>query len=184
MGAWDELDVEISVDVDTDDVDAAIGLCDEFFTEEIQEALTQIKTGIEEGSKKGVKDLATRNRSFQQQEITDLGKHPYASGMLGSSITEEQQDEYTWLIGTRINHIYPMAVEYGRKAITAPPGKVLWFYSLDGEIVFTRKVGPAEPRPFVEPAKEKTEQLEEKGQIMLRYLGRELTKIEGVNVNF
>lgn len=172
MGAWEELDTEISVEIDTSELEEALSLCDVNFTDEIKEELDKIKTGIEKGSEEGVKDIAVRNRSFQQQLITDLGEHPYASGMLGSSITEEQQDEYTWLVGTRIAHIYPMAVEKGRKGFEAQPGKVLWFYALSGDIVFTKKVGPAEPRPFVAPAYDKTENIAE--ELMVRYIGRNI----------
>lgn len=172
MGAWDELDTEISVEVETDELDTAIDLCDEYFTEEIKDYLVNIKEGVDEGSKQGVQDIAVRNRSFQQQLITDLGEHPYASGMLGSSITEEEQDEYTYLVGTRINHIYPMAVEYGRKEVVPVTAKVLFFYALSGEPVFTKYAGPAEPRPFVAPAYEKTNNLAE--ELMLRYIGRNL----------
>ena len=172
MGAWDELDTEISAEVDTSDIDTALSLCDEYFLEDVTEHLNELKKGMEDGTKEGLQDIAGRNRTFQQQLITDLEQHPYASGMLGSSITEEQQDEYTWLIGTRINHIYPMAVEYGRKGFSAEPGKVLWFYALSGEIVFTKHVGPAKPRPYVQPAYDKTEQIAE--ELMLRYVGRNM----------
>ena len=149
-----------------------MGLCDENFTDDIKQELEKIKTGIENGSKEGVADIAVRNRSFQQQLITDTGEHPYASGMLGSSIIEDQQDEYTWLVGTRINHIYPMAVEYGRDAVEPVNAKVLFFYALSGEPVFTKHVGPAEPRPFVAPAYDKTEDIAE--ELMIRYIGRNL----------
>lgn len=172
MGAWDELDTEISVEVETDDIDFAIDLCDEYFTDDIREHLERVKKGIEDGSREGVADIAVRNRSFQQQLITDLSVHPYASGMLGSSIVEEEQDEYTWLVGTRINHIYPMAVEYGRDAVEPVNAKVLFFYALSGEPVFTKHVGPAEPRPFVQPAYDKTDNIAE--ELMLRYIGRNL----------
>lgn len=172
MGAWDELDTEVSVELDITDIDVAIDLCDEYFLDDVRTELENIKKGVEDGSKEGVADIAVRNRSFQQQEITDLSKHPYASGMLGSSITEEEQDEYTWLIGTRINHIYPMAVEYGRDAVEPVNKSVLFFYALSGEPVFTKHVGPAEPRPFVEPAYEKTADLAE--ELMIRYIGRNL----------
>lgn len=172
MGAWDELDTEISVEVDTSEIDTALGICDEYFTEDIKQELESIKKGVEEGSQQGVADLAVRNRSFQQQLITNLGKHPYASGMLGSSIVEEEQDEYSWLIGTRINHIYPMCVEYGRGPVEPVTAKVLFFYALTGEPVFTKHVGPAQPRPFVAPAYDKTDSIAE--EMMLRYIGRNL----------
>lgn len=193
MGAWDELDVEISVEVDTSDIDTALDLCDEYFLEDVVNHLQHIKKGVDEGSKEGVKDLAGRNRSFQEQEIADMDKHPYASGMLASSINDEEQDEYTWLIGTRINHIYPMSVEYGRSEIYPVNAKALAFYAKDGGVmtyrkgksgvtfgkmehglIFRKRVGKAEPRPFVQPAFEKTEKIAD--EMMLRYVGRNLDK--------
>ena len=172
MGAWEELDTEISVEVDTTDIDSALAVCDEYFLDDVRTELENIKKGIDEGSKEGIADIATRNRSFQQQLITDISEHPYARGMLGSSIIEEEQDEYTWLVGTRINHIYPMAVEYGRDSVEPVNAKVLFFYALSGEPVWTKHVGPAEPRPFVAPAYDKTDAIAE--EIMLRYIGRNL----------
>ena len=172
MGAWDKLDTEITINVDTTDIDRAISGCDENFTDLIKSELIQIKKGYKKGCEEASKDIATRNRSFQQQEIGDTGKHPYASSKLSSSIVEEKKGDYTWLVGTRINHIYPLAVEYGRSAIKPRKAKVLFFYALSGEPVFTKHVGPAEPRPFVEPAFNITLNIAE--EIVLRYIGRNL----------
>lgn len=172
MGAWEELDTEISVEVDTTVIDSALAVCDEYFLDDVRTELENIKKGIEEGSKEGIADIATRNRSFQQQLINDVGKHPYSTGMLGSSITEEQKDDFTWLVGTRINHIYPMAVEYGRKEVYPIRAKSLAFYLNTGELIFAKKAGKAKPRPFVAPAYDKTDNIAE--AIMLRYIARNL----------
>ena len=174
MGAWDELDVEITVEVDTSDIDTALDLCDEYFLEDVVEQLQHIKKGVDEGSKEGVAYIASKNRSYQEQEIVDLDKHPYASGMLGSSINDEEQDEYTYLVGTRINHIYPMSVEYGRREVRPINAKCLFFYSLDGDPVWTMYSGAADPNPYVQPAFEKTEQIAD--ELMLRYVGWNLDK--------
>ena len=170
MGAWEELDVKVEIEFDTNDIDNAIEICDEYFTEDVKEQLETLKNVYDTAGKKASKDIATRVRSFQQQFITDLDEHPYASGMLGSSITEEQEDDTTWIIGTRINHIYPMAVEYGRKEIVPINAKVLFFYALSGEPVFTTRVGPAEPRPYVQPAYEKADAIAD--ELVIRYIGR------------
>ena len=67
--------------------------------------------------------------------------------------------------GTRINHIYPMSVEYGRGPVYPIRAKALAFY-LNGELVFRKSVGPAKPRPFVAPAYEVTGQIAD--EIVLR----------------
>jgi len=47
---------------------------------------------------------------------------------------------------------YAEFVEFGRGPITAEEGKVLHFFTKDGEEVFTKHVGPTEPQPFLQPA--------------------------------
>lgn len=170
MGAWDQLDTEITVNYDTTDIDNALSKCDKYFLDELVEELSKTKKGIEKAGKESSKDIAVRNRSFQQQLINDVGKHPYSTGMLGSSITEEQKDDFTWLVGTRINHIYPMAVEYGRKEVYPIRAKSLAFYLNTGELIFAKKAGKAKPRPFVAPAYDKTSAIAE--ELVLRYIGR------------
>ena len=152
MGAWDELDTEISVDVDVNAIDDAIlNLMDDEFGifEPAIEILQDFKTAVDEGSKRGVKEIAGKQRSFQEQALTDLSQHPYSQGILATSIDDEEIDEYTYLIGTIITHFYPLCVEFGRDEIEASPGKSLAFYSLSGELVFAKRVSAAEPRPFV-----------------------------------
>lgn len=46
---------------------------------------------------------------------------------------------------------YPIALEYGRKGFSATNRKVLHFVT-GGKEVFTRRVGPAAARPFMQPA--------------------------------
>lgn len=161
MGKWKELETEITLHIDGSfDELITIGQQDGF--QGLSGLAFQIKKGVERASSKAVSDLAKHNRSLQQRFIADISVHPYASGMLASSIIEQKKGEYQYLIGTRINNIYPMSVEYGRKEIRPKNAKVLWFYSLSGEIVFTKHVGPAEPRPFVEPAYKETERIAQK----------------------
>ena len=166
MGAWSELDTEISVDVDTSDLEKILDLDADIF-EPVQETVEKLIQNIHDGSKEGVEDISTRNRSFQQQIIMEVCDNP--SGMLASSIQEEDiNNGYGFIVGTIINHIYPMSVEYGRKGFSAkPPRKALAFY-LNGELVFRKSVGEAKPRPFVAPAYDKTKQIAE--EIMLRHI--------------
>ena len=168
MGAWDELDTEISVEVDTTELEDLKFLLE---TEDIDgifdgavDYVDKLITGFHEGSQEGVQDIAERNRSFQDQIISEVCDNP--SGMLASSIYAEEVDEYTYLVGTTINHIYPMALEFGRGPVYPIRAKALAFYAPSGELVFRKSAGPARPRPFVAPAFDRTSQIAE--EIMLR----------------
>lgn len=158
MGKWKELETEITITIDGSfDELIKIGQQDGF--QGLSGLAFQLKKSVERAASKAAKDLAAHNRSLQQRLIADISVHPYASGMLASSIIEQQTGEYQYLIGTRINHIYPMAVEYGRREIRPKNAKALFFYALSGEPVWAKHVGPAEPRPFVEPAYKETERI-------------------------
>lgn len=171
MGAWDELDIEISVHLDTTELDDVINFIESEHPDGAldghKEVAIQLKHGWEEGSKRAVEDIANRNRSFQDQVIWDVCDNP--SGMLASSIDVEAIDEYTYLVGTRINHIYPMALEFGRGPIEPINAKALAFYSDTGELIFRKRVGEAKPRPFVAPAYE--DSLGNAKRIMMEYIG-------------
>lgn len=156
MGAWEELDTEIEVDLDLSELDELIGNDDPVF-EPLTKIASDMKRAIENGSQRGALELAKKNISFQEEFINKNCDNP--SGMLASSI-DYSGSEYSYTTGTRINHIYPMSVEYGRKSFGPIRAKALAFY-LDGELVFRKRVGPAKPRPFVAPAFEKTDRLSE-----------------------
>ena len=178
MGAWEELDTEISVELELDDLDSVISLEDEYgIFEEVKTYADNLKTAMETGAKKGVKDLAKRDRSFQQQLLAQNCKHP--TGMLSSSIQEEEQDEYTWLIGTTINHIYPMSIEFGRSEVHPyPPKKRLRFYGEGGYLIFPKMSRDtwSTHKPFVAPAYTKTDAITE--TIMMLYIGQEMSRIK------
>lgn len=162
MGAWSELDTEISVDVDTSDLEKILELDDIF--EPVKETASKLIQNLHDGSKEAVEDIARRNKSFQEQAIAETCDNP--SGMLLSSIQQEEiNNGYGFIVGTIINHIYPLCVEFGRGEVYPVRAKALAFY-LDGELVFRKSVGKAEPRPFVAPAYEKTSLIAE--EIMLR----------------
>ena len=179
MGAWDELDTLISAEVKLDDLDKISDLDDEYgIFDDLKEYCTDLKTAIRVGSHKGVDDLATRDRSFQEQYIAKNCKNP--SGMLASSInkneTNSSGDYFEFIIGTIINHIYPLAVEYGRDEVhPIPPKKRLRFYGEGGYLIYPLMSREAKPRPFVAPAYDDTLELSEK--IMLAYVGDEIENI-------
>ena len=170
MGAWDELDTEITIDVDTSDLEEILTLDGEVFEPVIDTVKTLIKN-IHDGSKEAVENISKRNKSFQQEIIGNICKNP--TGMLQSSIHNKQiNGGYGYLVGTVINHIYPMSVNYGadiypknKKVLRFQPppdwkGKV----SKDGFVFL--KEAHQKPKPFVAPAYRRTDRIAE--QIVLR----------------
>ena len=155
MGAWDELDTEITIELDCSDIDAAIEMSDPIgLYDETKEHFQDLKKCFEKGCDDALEQLGMVNITQQEIFINQNCKNP--SGMLASSITAESNGEHSILIGTRINHIYPMSVEYGRGPVYPIRAKALAFYVDTGELVFRKSAGPAKPRPFVEPAFDKT----------------------------
>ena len=159
MGAWDELDTEISVNVDTSDLEGILALDSEIF-QPLHQTVEKLIKNIHDGSKEAVEDIARRDKSFQEQIIAETCENP--SGMLQSSIHASKiNDGYGFIVGTVINHIYPMSLEYGRKEIYPIRAKALAFY-YKGQLIFRKKAGRASPRPFVAPAYKKTEAIAER----------------------
>lgn len=161
MGAWDELDTLISVDVDTTDLDDLSNLDDPYgiIKDCVVEEAEKIKKAIDEGSQKGVKFLANFNRS-QQQRILQGCKRP--EGRLSSSINDEMVTPYSFLIGTSITEIYPLSIEFGRGPVyPKPPRTRLRFYGEDGYLIYPKMAGPAQARPYVAPAYEDTSEIAE-----------------------
>ncbi len=156
MGAWKELDTEIGVELDLSELDELINTNDEVF-EPLKPIASDLKNAITNGSKRGVLEVAKKNISFQENFINANCTNP--SGMLASSIDYTGGDT-TYVTGTRINDIYPMSVEYGRRGFGPIHAKALAFY-IGGELLFRKSVGPAKPRPFVAPAYEKTDSISE-----------------------
>jgi len=153
MGAWDELDIFIDADYDTDGLDEIIMECsDSDFSDIFEPAIEQAeawKNAIEEGVEQGLDVTAGKIISLEQTEIEDTDKHPYSQGILGTSIDSIVQGTGR-LIGTTINHIYPMSVEYGADIypVNAP---FLQFQLIDGSIRRAKEVHQ-NPKPFVQPA--------------------------------
>lgn len=176
MGAWNELDTKITVTSDTD-FEELQALGREPYFQGLTGLAFQMDNAFKRIEKKAVKDLAVHNRSVQQRLLSDLSEHPYSQGMLASSIEEKPSGDNSYLIGTRISHIYPLCVEKGRGPITATKAKALAFYSLSGELVFRKSVGPAPARPFVKPAFSETERIAEK--VVTSLIKKELGKILG-----
>jgi len=173
MGAWEELNTLIEVDNDFSDLDNILSINDEYgIFDPVKEEIQDLKNKIDDGSKRGVYELAKKNVSYQEKWINENCKNP--SGILATSIDYEGGD-YSYITGTRIQHIYPMSVEYGAD-IYPVKAKALRFPApsdWDGDVdedgfVFLKEAHP-KPHPFVAPAYDDTEQIAE--EIMIREIG-------------
>ena len=158
MGTWEELDTEINTTVDTADIDdiigrleAETGLIGEAFEPAVS-LLSGLKKDVETGSEKGTEELADRARSLQELYIAMNGS--IAKGQLINSIDKTYVGENHYLVGTIIEHFYPLCIEKGRGAVRPVRAKALHYFTLDGVEVFSQYSSPTEPKPYVEPAYE------------------------------
>ena len=163
MGAWDELDIEISAENDTLELENLITELDDSEFADIFEPAKNIAEGflqaIEDGTDAGLEIIASKISAVEKREIGDTDKHPYSQGILETSIDYEEQGN-GYLIGTSINHIYPMSVEYGadiypKKAsvLRVHESQVIdWDGKPDEEGYFYFKEAHIPARPFVQPA--------------------------------
>lgn len=187
MGTWDELDTELTVANDVDALDDIIDACNsnsefaELFEPTLKTA-TELKTAIDDGSKQGLYITAKRLMSREQRYASDKqhrAEKSRASGLLASSIQIEAHSEYQYVVGTNLNHFYPLCVEYGRGEVTPnPPNKRLRFYGEDGYLIYPLKVAKADAYPFVQPAFDSiVDLIEEDGFGVFREVCKEIEKV-------
>ena len=152
MGVWDELDIGVEVELDTSDLDNAISIVgsNEYFADILVDELEKLREELNQNSDELAEDLAEKGKSFQQLAIGMNGT--IASGALLNSIEIEADGERRYLVGTTINHFYPLVVEKGRGAVVPVRAKVLHFFTQSGDEVFTRYSKPFPGKPYVEPA--------------------------------
>ncbi len=158
MGAWDELDTELTVSNDVSALDDIVNECSGEFAEIFEDTLQtveQLKVAIDEGSQDGLEIVANRLMSRESRYATEpshRAENSRASGKLASSITVEGGG-YQYVVGTTIDEIYPMAVEYGRGEVhPIPPNTRLRFYGKEGYLIYPLMTSEAPPYPFVQPA--------------------------------
>ena len=194
MGAWSQLDTLIEITFDEKDIDEAITIYgqDEAFSE-VTDYLRKLRKAFLTASEQSAEDLSKRLVSFQQQIISEVCDNP--SGMLSTSIEAKKETKYRYLVGTTINHIYPLALEYGRGEVRPIRAKALAFYAPDeGVMTFSKGVSgltfgkaehglifrmrskPAKPRPFVAPAYNKVKAIS-KG-VVIRKIGENMKRIK------
>ena len=111
--------------------------------QEVNNDLMNVKSQVHGGMGGLVEELASLSQSYQVSALAGFGSNK--TGTLAGSITPESGGT-TARIGTDL--YYASYVNDGRGAITAV-GKALHFY-VGGAEVFTKSVGPAAPRPYVD----------------------------------
>ena len=157
MGTWDELDTSVNVKLDTTELDDLIQFLkdDPNFKPAVSIA-EKFKKGIENGAKNGARKIAETDKSLQELAIASNATFTNSNGGLLRSISIESKSDNSYVIGTTIAHFYPLCVEKGRREVRPVRAKVLHWFTLSGNEVFSKYSKPAPPRPFVKPAFEET----------------------------
>ena len=156
MGTWNELDTDITVSLDTSELDELMqSLGDDPVFEPAIQLAQRYKKGIKNGAKQGAEEIAKRNKSLQELAIATNAT--MASMNLLNSIEIEKKSDTSYLVGTTIAHFYPLCIEKGRGSVRPIRAKVLHWFTLSGTEVFSMYSSPAPPRPFVKPAYEQTQ---------------------------
>lgn len=149
-----DITTRISVDVQTNDLDNAIDLCnsDDILSElNIADELESMKEKI-----MAVKDplgAAVADRLSYNQEMIISSKH-YITGMMANSV-DIMSDGDDYLVGnTAMSYDgfpYPLAIETGRREVFPVDAKVLrWFDN--GQPVFSMYNSSVSADPFVDPS--------------------------------
>lgn len=119
--------------------------------------------------KKGVmKGLDESGKFGERQMKTIHGPHS-KTGKILRSIKWIKTGEYSRTVGVFTNEIYPLILEKGRGPVypklRATPntqhvsylgrhiGAAALKFTIGGKVLFRRSVGPAKPRPYVEPTR-------------------------------
>lgn len=153
MGSWDELDIEVTVELDTSDLDEAISIASgDYFTDLVVDELESIKNELTVKSDELANTLAGRAKSLQELMISLNGT--IGHGGLLNSISVEDNGDKSYLIGTNITHFYPLVVEKGRGEVRPVFARYLHYFTLSGKEIFSKYSKPFAGKPYVQPAYE------------------------------
>lgn len=135
----------IELDLDIDNIDA-VSFPNEFqdIANAINDEISDMLGKIEYASKAIIPTAAQWSKEFQQRAIVE--NDSIITGALTNSININA-GENSATIGTGI--FYAEYVHDGRGPVYAKNKKVLHFVTKNGVEVFTKSVGPAAPRPWL-----------------------------------
>lgn len=108
-------------------------------SDQFQEAANKFTGTVDKGAEETAKDIAN----------TASRLAPVRTGRLRNSIDYQQLGEGEWVVGTPLH--YAEIVERGRGPVTPTEADALKF-EINGQTVYAKRVGPAEPQPFMRPA--------------------------------
>ncbi|WP_283390498.1 hypothetical protein [Methanobrevibacter woesei] len=144
----------VTVELDESSIDSAISYCNSNpIFDELSDILMNMKADISTAAQEGVKLIAEENKASQELFIMINGS--IVTGTLINSIIISQLSAYSYTIFPDVD--YAWYVEKGRGEVRPVSANALHFF-VGGSEVFTQYSGPAQPKPFVEPAFNQTEQ--------------------------
>lgn len=148
-----DLENIITVDLQMESLESAIEEANNnpLFSE-IAETLTEFQDKISEAVEDGLNQAAEDNRDLQKMFIT-MNRSIITGGLI-ESIEVNEEYEYSFSIAPEVD--YADFVENGRGDVYPVSARCLHWVDY-GEDVFRMHSGPADPRPFVEPAFERTD---------------------------
>ena len=118
----------------------------------ILDHIHKLGDSVKQVQKTAMQKLPNISQQAQQQQIQ--ANNSVVTGRLKGSIQKQMSGD-TAHIGT--NLFYAKYVEHGRGPVVAKNGGVLHFFTKAGAEVFAKRVGPAAPRPYLEPSGSKVE---------------------------
>lgn len=148
-----ELENIITVDLIMDSLESAIEETNSnpLFSE-IGEMLYELQDKISESVEDGLNKAAEDNADLMKMFIT-INRSIITGGLI-ESIQVEEESEFSFRIAPEAD--YAEFVEDGRGDVYPVSARCLHWVSY-GEEIFRMHSGPADPRPFVEPAFERTD---------------------------
>lgn len=137
----------------TEQIDDAITLCNSNpIFDEIANMITELKEDITDAANEGLREAAEDNRDLQAMFIT-INRSIVTGGLIQSIVVNEESETSFSIVPEAE---YANFVEEGRGEVRPVSAKVLHWVDY-GENIFRMYSGPSRPRPFVEPAFERTD---------------------------
>lgn len=148
-----DLETRIKIEMKTDQIDSAINLCkSNSLFGEIGDMISEFKENVTNAAQEGLREAAEDNQDLQTMFIT-INKSIVKGGLIQSIVVNEES-ETSFTIVPEAD--YANIVENGREEVHPVSARVLHWVDY-GEDIFRMYSGPAQPKPFVEPAFERTD---------------------------
>ena len=148
-----DLETRIKIEMKTDQIDETINLCKSNpLFDEIGDMVVEFKENVTNAAQEGLREAAEDNKDLQIMFIT-INKSIVTGGLIQSIVVNEES-ETSFTIVPEAD--YANFVENGRSEVRPVSARVLHWVDY-GEDIFRMYSGPSQPKPFVEPAFERTD---------------------------